>query len=96
MWLVVYSKDVDEYLQNAGWLGINLHKSIIRLFFSENGLPEEGELLDCGDGLYWWIVAGHSLLLLHLSAEIRILALYTGELRTKEEIEAKVLPYRDK
>lgn len=96
MWLVIYSKEVDEYLQNAGWLGINLHKSIIRIYFSDNGLPDEGELIDYGDGLHWWIIAGHSLLLLRTNSETRILVLYTGELRTKDEIEAKLMPYRDK
>ncbi len=94
MWLVIYSKDVNEYLTTAGWIGINLHRSIVRLYFTNNGLPDEGELIDYGNGLYWWIVAGHSLLLLRSGTETRILELYTGELRSKEEIEEKLTQYR--
>ena len=94
MWLVQYSDEVGEYLKNAGWMALTLHHSIIRLAFTDQGLPTEGEVTDHGDGLYWWIVAGHSLLLRHTTQATRILALYTGELRDETLVAEKIAAHR--
>ena len=94
MWLVQYSDEVGEYLNNAGWMALKLHHSMIRLAFTDQGLPTEGDVTDHGGGLYWWIVAGRSLLLRHTTQETRILALYTGELRDEALVAEKVAVHR--
>lgn len=94
MWLVKYAPDVEAYLDTSGWIVLNLNRELIRLAFTDDGIPTEGNLFHYGDGLYWWIVAGHSLILEHTENTTYIYDVYAGELRDTVEIEKKLAPYR--
>ena len=94
-WLVEYDTDITDYL-DAGWIVLNLNRAIFRLRLTDHGLPSEGELTDHGAGLYWWIVTGHSLLIRRTETATRILEIFVGELRDKEEIEEKLKQHRTK
>ena len=93
MRLVEYSDDVAEYL-DSGMMVLALNRSLFRLMLTDDGKPTEGEYTDHGGGLYWWVVAGHSLIVRQTEDTTSIANVYAGELRETEEIERRLSQYR--
>ena len=86
---------VEDYLINfkADLQIGQIRWSIIAIGLGNDGLPQDGEIEDCNDGFYRWIVHHHTLILEIVDSDIKgykrtdILYIVDGEIRSNEEIE---------
>ena len=104
MWLVEIHPRVDLYLEDfkGEKVVLDLRASIIRLFFTTNGLPSEGELIDCDNNFFWWIIHNHSLLLRQVERQVgkqgvlitEVSHIIDSEIRSDAEIQRQIANFR--
>ena len=93
MWRFEIAPRVDAYLDDFQKepLVMAVHIAIVGLAFSDDGLPSEGEVEDCGDGYHRWLVHHHTLILQIIESDIQgyqqtdILYIADSEIRSEEE-----------
>ena len=92
MRLVEFTDDVQEYL-NSGMVFLQLNRSLFRPMLTDDGTPTEGEILMQDGDLFWWVIAGHSLIIRQTEDTTYELDVLAGEISDLEEIGEKLSRY---
>lgn len=93
MWRFEIAPQVDAYLEEFQKepAAMAVHLAIVGIAFTDDGLPSAGDVEECGEGYYRWLVHHHTLILQIVDSGIDgfkqtdILYITDSEIRTEEE-----------